>query len=520
VRFISTSDGSCIAFHDSLTVEQLQRQVDVLIETQVDTLCYTIGLPGAYEYDTKVGTRFGQGIEKMGNATDWQVKENLESLLRQGTDPFRVVLERGLEKGLKVYPDIRVYDCQTGIDLDPMNRAHPQWRIGEHARHGPAALLYGERVTKEYHNENYTWQLDFAHPQVRQRTIDIAEEILTRYEVEGLQLDFERRPHFFRPDAAVENRHLMTDMLRAIRHRARHAEGKRDRPVEVLCRVWANLEDCWHLGLDVRTWVEEGLIDLIIPTHHICFAIDAPIEEFVELAKDRPVDVLMSYCPMIDWPRGSAVSHRPDQEPVIAGVPWNALNPAYMITAEMWHAGAQMAYAKGLDGLSTFNLNPAEFAEGYDLNFLNEIADPNTVAGHDKLYPFITGESANRSHLLGAEPVNFDLYVADTPADIESMILEVHIDEVTHRDRLGFTLNGEILPMKLRTCAAGGVTSIGYGPKRHRFFAVELTQLRVQTGPAQLGIRVVQRNPQLASPLMVRGVNIRVRGRGNLPGRE
>ena len=39
MRFISTSDGSCIAYRDSLTVEQLQRQVDVLIETQVDTLC-------------------------------------------------------------------------------------------------------------------------------------------------------------------------------------------------------------------------------------------------------------------------------------------------------------------------------------------------------------------------------------------------------------------------------------------------------------------------------------------------
>ena len=140
----------------------------------------------------------------MDNATDWQVKENLESLLRQGTDPFRGVLERGLEKGLKVYPDIRAYDCQTGIDLDPMNRAHPQWRIGEHARHGPAALLYGQRVTKEYHNDNDTWQLDFAHPQVRQRTIDIAEEMLTRYEVEGPQLDFERRPHFFRPEMAVQ----------------------------------------------------------------------------------------------------------------------------------------------------------------------------------------------------------------------------------------------------------------------------------------------------------------------------
>ncbi len=48
MRFISTNDGSCIVFMDPLTVEHLQNQVDVLLDTQVDTLCYTVGLPGAY----------------------------------------------------------------------------------------------------------------------------------------------------------------------------------------------------------------------------------------------------------------------------------------------------------------------------------------------------------------------------------------------------------------------------------------------------------------------------------------
>ena len=115
VRFISTNDGSCIAFRQPLTVEHLQRQVDVLVDTQVDTLCYSIGLPGAYEYDTKVGTRWGHGMDKMPHITDYREKQNLDSLIRQGIDPLRVVLDRGKEKGLKVYPDIRIYDCQTRI---------------------------------------------------------------------------------------------------------------------------------------------------------------------------------------------------------------------------------------------------------------------------------------------------------------------------------------------------------------------------------------------------------------------
>ncbi len=510
MRFILTCDGSCVAFRDPLTVEHLQKQVDVLVDTQVDTLCYNIGLPGAYEYATKVGTRYGHGMEKMPDVSSYRERQNLEAFFQQGIDPLRVLLDRGMEKGLKVFPDIRIYDCQCGIDFDPMNRDHPDWRIGEHARYGPASLIYGTRVPDAYKNPNYTWQLDFAHPEVRQRTIDIAEELLT-YQIEGLQLDFQRRPNYFKPDEAVDNRHLMTDMVRAIRASVRKAEQEQGRPVELLCRVWANLEDCWHLGMDVRTWVEEGLIDLLIPTHHLCFAIDAPLEEFVELTRDTPVKVLMNYLPIFDWPRTTSVSHRPDQKPSFAGVQLRSLDLEYVLTGEMWHAGAQMAFAKGADGLSIFNLNPADYDEGWDLSFLSEIADRDVVARHDKLYPFITGESANRSRSLSRnEPVTYNLFVAEDPAAVAKMTLEVHIEELTREDRLEFTLDGKPLPMEIRTLpdASGGMHLPGHRP--HHFFECELTPELVELGPCELAIGVVERNPEILSRLTVLGVNIRV----------
>ena len=124
--------------------------------------------------------------------------------------------------------------------------------------------------------------------------------------MEGLELDFERRPHFFKPDEAVDNRHLMTDMVREIRSNAQRASKSLGKPIEVIARVWMNMSDCSNLGLDVESWVKEGLVDTLIPTKHYHFALDPPIEEYAQLVADTSVQLLVSYCPCIgQTPAGS-----------------------------------------------------------------------------------------------------------------------------------------------------------------------------------------------------------------------
>ena len=61
VRFLLPNDGgNCYPIDEPMGVEHLHKQVDMLIGTQVDTLCWNLGLPGAYRYDTMVSTRWGQ----------------------------------------------------------------------------------------------------------------------------------------------------------------------------------------------------------------------------------------------------------------------------------------------------------------------------------------------------------------------------------------------------------------------------------------------------------------------------
>ena len=66
MRMLLTNDGaSLLAVDEPAGVEHLQKQVDMLVGTRVDTLCWNLGISGASRYDTRASTRWGQGLDKM-----------------------------------------------------------------------------------------------------------------------------------------------------------------------------------------------------------------------------------------------------------------------------------------------------------------------------------------------------------------------------------------------------------------------------------------------------------------------
>ena len=500
---MTNDGGGCWVVDEPMGIDHLHNQVDMLVGTQVDTLCWNVGPPGGYRYDTKVSTRYGQGLDQMPQARLYRARENLEAMLRQGLDPLAVLIERGKQNGIRVYPSLRISDCQMGGDLDPLSREHPQWRIGQQPRYGPVAQ-YPVGIP------SYDDQLDFAHAQVRQRMIDVVDELLNRYGVDGIELDFQRRPHYFKPDDAIASCHLMTDMLRSMRQSADQAAKAQGKKVEVICRVWMDLDDCWNLGMDVRTWVAEGLLDMVMPTNHYYFALDYPIEQFVELVQGTPIRVAVAYCPLLNQiPKGAYPEHWPGCTAAGRPVMPDAL---FLITKPMWYAAAQVALSKGAHALSTFNFNEAPRKGGtWDRSILDELADPVFVAGQDKLYPYLTGESRNRPAPLGHDPVTYELYVGDDPAAASHLILEVCITQTTTMDRLAFQVNGKVLESTRRLACpdvSGGLQAPEVDP--HHLFVCSLTGDQVRKGYNKLQIQLIERNPSVGSALTVVGVNLLV----------
>lgn len=130
---------------------------------------------------------------------------------------------------------------------------------------------------------------DFSHAEVRRHRLAVIFEAIDRYRdvMDGFQLDFVRFPIFFLPEEAPSKAHLITEMLQDVRTRldeAGRATGKR---MALIVRVPATLKNCEWAGLDVRAWLDRGLVDILIPSQIMTLAHDQPLEEFVSLAAGR-----------------------------------------------------------------------------------------------------------------------------------------------------------------------------------------------------------------------------------------
>ena len=69
-----------------------------------------------------------------------------------------------------------------------------------------------------------------AHPEVRDHKLAIIEEFITRWDNDGVCLDFDRDPRLFKEEGKPENAALLTGMIRRIRATLDRVAKERGRP--------------------------------------------------------------------------------------------------------------------------------------------------------------------------------------------------------------------------------------------------------------------------------------------------
>ncbi|HID23098.1 MAG TPA: hypothetical protein EYP14_11950, partial [Planctomycetaceae bacterium] len=267
-RIIANNDGcDCLYFPKDLepTVANFlaQRTTD-LAGTHVDTIAYcTISSGfGYFTHQTRVGTLLSRSASDFGIAPD---KRNIaRELIAQGTDPLRAVVDFGHRHNIDVFWSMRMNDTHDVAHhpdrpyflFPPLKKEHPEWLVGDPIRRTP----YGR------------WSsVDYARPEIRDLAFRFIAEVCTRYDVDGIELDFFRHLCFFRSTASGkaatdDERFQMTDLLRRVRRMTEQVGCRRGKPILIAVRVPDSLEYCRDIGLDLQRWLQEGLIDLLITT--------------------------------------------------------------------------------------------------------------------------------------------------------------------------------------------------------------------------------------------------------------
>ncbi len=324
-----------------------------------------------------------------------------------GHDTIQVILDRSRQQGMQFLAGLRMNDRHGNAGESQFGRAHPDWLIKDPKF--PA--------------------LDYRQAGVRQAVLDVAREMLERYDVDGIELDWMRHCHVFNPSEAEQSAPILTAFVADMRKLLDEAARKRGRDRLLLgVRVAQTADECRVLGYDVRAWAQQGIVDYMCPSDFFYNDCNVETEKFVAMTRGTRCKVYPSIHAKIAHDHFHAV-------PSLAN----------------YRATAKNFFAYGADGVSVYNyhyhwradMGPEEDWPGV-MQYLAEVRDAATVARGNRHYLYYplwlpgkcpTGPQFNKTNTITLKP--------DQPNGAVTFRMAEDLADPTWDTRLEFKLMGK-----------------------------------------------------------------------------
>lgn len=335
--------------------------------------------------------------------------------LHAGGDPVKETLEACRKGGKDFFISYRMNDHHYVTDLEwPSHNAI--WR--EHPEY-----WLGDSETSPYSKKDNVRLFNYMLPGVRDYYFSIIEELCARYDVDGVELDFQRFPKFFRDADLAEGTRVMTAFVRRIKEMMGRVGDGRGKSLKLCVRVPETLAKCEAAGLDVPGWDAAGLVEMINISSFYMHTMELDIEGFREKTRRARLYGEMNY--VTSQHSGDKFARR-----------YN--------TFEVYRASALNLLHRGADGLSLFNYDyvPSKqrlpMAEG-----LKRITDVEFLKDQAKNYVIYPG--------FGTFPATnekvFDVIIPDDTSEgrFERAVLRVETKNSCADLQIGVWLNGKPL---------------------------------------------------------------------------
>ena len=384
--YVFNSDGGAAAIahiKGKVTREVVCHELNELEATGVTDFfwCPIVG-GNVFIYPTRVGERMGDNIR------DWEkvhpyyreqgraMASNLRQLIERGEDPIKMLAVRARELGVRFWLTCRMNEIHEDDDRFMVVRSlfkekHPELVHGKN--------FHPEAVYAPIKGWSYAW--DYSKQRVRDHFLALFDEWL-EYEIDGIELDFVRSPCLFPPGKEREGQPLLTDFVTRLRGAVNRAAGRRRHKVRLAVRVPPSLELCRKAGIDIRTWIDQGLVDQVTPMDRGYFDPEPQLAEFLPLGKRKGVAILGGIEPKV---RGYSQSSR----------------QTFAVANSFLHQGADGIYLFNYDchrklaSSSKFGGVLQDYTPG-EKNFLRHALDAAVRRDHDKQY-LVSHDSAGRS---------------------------------------------------------------------------------------------------------------------------
>ena len=440
-RIIFNNDGDDLGADGAHTPEGLlEVRTTALLDSHGDTIFYYSSHGMKLHYREGPFGRLYRIIPREGGPFV-RFAENYRRLVEGSA--LEVMIETCHAYGKEVFYSNRMNDCHDSF--------FPWHMYDIKLRHPEYTLSTKEEVEKHGYKfpdvRSYWSALNFELPEVRGLIMEALGEVCRSYEVDGIELDFLRAPVYFPPTIegrTVGGEHigLMNDLLQQIRRTTEEEGLRRGRPILLAARCPSDVELSLSVGLDVETWLREGLINILIIGRFVQFTM--PVKPLIDLAHryDVPAYPMVANCGYKN--RGGGL--QPNGAPFLP----NSADPL------MYRGNAMVLYSQEADGVYTFNFFEPGLSLWWELGDLGKLASLNKdyvwdyLPSHRKKSDLLwelrlSGRRPNvKVTARGCEPIPLmvgeDLTSPPPEGKARSLLLRVHLRGPGRR--LHFRLNG------------------------------------------------------------------------------
>ncbi len=305
--------------------------------------------------------------------------ERLKSYMLTGGDPLQEMIDFCRESGIEnVFINYRMNDKHKTNNLD--YPTHNQFYM-EHPEYWLNAKSSSENRT-----------LNYMEQEVRDYYFGLLEELCTNYDIDGLELDFERAPIFFATADIEEGTQIMTQFVGRVRAMLDEVGKAKGKYLPLSVRVCISPAASLSVGLDVAAWVRLGYIDIINASSSYYNTMAVDIEGYLAIAGDH-VKVYAELEYIVDQSTKDSSAR-------------------LYATAECLRSTAENFYARGVDGISVFNMDYSgdkrnTFAA---LTGITDLAALKNTEKHYVLNRHDLQTSGNVTTASAVMPVNSSLY--------------------------------------------------------------------------------------------------------------
>ena len=505
-------DGAPHGYSDyPQTLDQfLQKTFAPLKDTQVGALFYCVGEHEA-NWNSKLIPMAGDDQNRTySSASHMRHYENIRAMLQRGENPYQAMVQRGRELGIDVYTSIRMNDNHLhGLQLNDfadarmegmtqLRREHPEWCLGS-----------------EQAPEWFAASWNMAIPEVREHRFQYIREAMDLADWDGVELDWQRHGFHLPADEAYRLRYVLTDLQRAVRQRANDLARQRGRPFHVAVRVATSLESCDRIGYDLKTWIKEGLCDVIIAGGGAETDPGIQVEKFQELVEGTPVQFYTGFDSGFWGEHHGLVPDREFQRAWVRGT-----------AAGYWRRGA--------DGMYVFNWHANERTRR---DLLTQVGAAKTLERTDKIFAAVhrhlrepggewSGADLN-DRIFGETPVklyptltnegpSFHVPVHDAVARyaaaglLKRVELRMVLEHLSSADRIQVNLDGKTLGEPAVRYAAREDPDDPSDVAEHASLVWTLRPGQVAQGEHQIKVQLLKRDKRVRPPLVVQHVEFHV----------